>query len=221
MSETTVLLTTIDDYLLSLADGIALAQSELSRAAAAGPPGQQFTYYLPRLDFELRMKMRVTKSEQLSQRYESVRAPEARDTHLLFTPVTGSSTSTTEVTSVIKGAFVAVPPNQGLPATQLTSTVHTTADGFVITIEATTTANEPRASLAVEVNLDREESEDLTGAALDWTGTDLDAGLLLTDALGTASVTLTVGAAMAPGAQLLISLDADGRTELLVVQVPA
>ena len=94
MSETTTLLTTIDDYLLSLADGIALAQSELSRSAAAGPPGHQVAYYLPRLDFELRMTLRVTRSEELSQRYESVRAPDARDTHLLFSPVS-SSTSTT------------------------------------------------------------------------------------------------------------------------------
>ena len=39
---------TLDDFLLSLADGVTQAQEELARAGAIGPPGRQFAYHLPR-----------------------------------------------------------------------------------------------------------------------------------------------------------------------------
>ena len=48
--------TTLDDYLLALADGIQQAQRQLDQVTVAGRPGQPATgYHLPRVEFELKM----------------------------------------------------------------------------------------------------------------------------------------------------------------------
>ena len=230
MADPTALLTTIDDYLLSLADGIALAQNELSRTAAAGPPGKQFTYYLPKLEFELRMRIQVTQDQALSHRYESVRDPAVRDKHLLFSPVnasqsSSSSSSVTEVISTVKGSFVAVPANEGLPAVVLRSRVEANGRAVTVFVDATNAAAEPLGGLSVEVNIDRDESETMSAdegvPTLDWTDTWLDAGVVRTAPTGEASVLLNIGTAMPAGAHLVLAIDAAQQTEMLVIEVPA
>jgi len=224
MSDPTALLTTLDDYLLSLADGVALAQHELSRTAAAGPPGKQFAYYLPKLEFELRMTMQVTQSQELSDRYAPVRMGEVRDKHLLFSPVTNTTQSQTEVVSILKGSFVAVPANDGLPAIVLSTALQELGGGQVeIVVEARTAAGAVHPGLSVEANLDRDDSATWSAeegvTSLDWSGTTLDAAVIDTDAQGRSRFVLTVGAAMAAGAQLVLTFDAAGQTETLIYQV--
>lgn len=226
MSEPTALLTTIDDYLLSLADGIALAQRELGKAAASGPPGRQFSYYLPELDFELRMRIQITQDEELSQRYESVRAPEVRDKHLLFSPVATSTTTNTqtEVLSIIKGRFVAVPANDGLPPTLVRTTLETDGQGSrTLVVRTESAARQALAGVDIEVNLDREASDALSAehgvTGIDWSGTWLGAGLLQTDAAGVARVEVHLDPALPVDTQVVLTVDAAGQTELFVVPV--
>ena len=229
MSETTEILTTLDDYLLSLADGISLAQQELSRSAAVGRPGQQFHYYMPKLEFELRMKVNVVQDETLSERYQSVRGKLARDTHLLFSPAkpSGSKTTTTEVVSIVKGTFVAVPANDGLPATLLRTEVSKGAGGEpVIELWATGGSGEPIEGLEVQFNIDREETAELSGVS-DPASTVADGTLLVdavvrTDGSGKASTGLLIGADQAAKAKkLAVVIDAASRTELVVFEVPS
>ena len=226
MAEPTEILTTIDDYLLSLADGIALAQQELSRTAAVGTPGRQYHYYLPKVDFELRMKVNVVQDSTLSERYRSVRSESARDTHLLFSPAKpGNTTSTTEVISIVKGSFVAVPAHDGLPATLLRTEV-TSGPGGVPQIEvyATSAAGEPVADLEVQFNLDREETAELSGKSDPSTvlaaGTKLRNAVVRTDAGGRAATLLDLdGAQKSAADRLAVVIDAASRTELIVYEV--
>ena len=39
------------------------AAAELARAGAVGPPGAQFSYHLPRVDFEFKLNLRVVEDE--------------------------------------------------------------------------------------------------------------------------------------------------------------
>ena len=120
---------TLDDFLLSLADGVTQAQNELARAGAVGPAGAQFTYHLPRVDFEFKLNLRIVEDSGLSNKYQSIRPARLGDRHLIFRPITpgvasGSSNSTLEIAATLSGALVAVPANDGLPATVLLSLIH-------------------------------------------------------------------------------------------------
>lgn len=216
---------TLDDFLLSLADGVTQAQTELARAGALGPPGQQFTYYLPRVDFELRMNLRVVDDASISARYKDIRPLRPADKHLLFKPVSAEEASTTlEIAAVVKGAFVAVPANEGLPSTVL----RTSIDGSdpkapIVRVIARNAAGEPISGLAVEFNVDREESRALTQASgggdlIVDPGTRFDRALVNTNADGQASAVLQVPDTQAPGL-LALTLDAASRTEVLVYEV--
>src|SRR5688572_19029784 len=149
---------TLDDFLLSLADGITQAQETLSRSGASGPPGRQVTYQLPRVDFEVKMNLRVVEDEGLSARYRAVRPERLSAKHLLFKPrTTEEASSTLEIAAVIKGAFVAVPFNNGLPPTILETSVQSTGDPRVKRVRATVrnAAGEPRPGIDVQFNVDR------------------------------------------------------------------
>ena len=69
MADATDAFSTIDDFLLSLAEGVSYAQGELARAGVSGPPGAQVLYQLPRVEFELKMNLTVVQDQGLSQRY--------------------------------------------------------------------------------------------------------------------------------------------------------
>ena len=62
MSQSDEILTgTIDDYLLSIADGIEKAQAVLSKVRVPGQPGTPpTTYIIPSLEFELRMHVELS-----------------------------------------------------------------------------------------------------------------------------------------------------------------
>lgn len=231
MADTTAIFTTLDDYLLSLADGIVLAQSQLSELGASGMPGRQFQYYLPKVDFELRMHVRVTEDEGLGARYAGTSRSSARARHVVFQPAAtdpqsggGSVTNaTTDVLSVISGSFIAVPANEGLPAVVLSAEVtRESATEYTIEVTARNAAGEPNVGLRVEFNLDRDETEEMNpslGASALASGTALNNGVVTTDSSGVAANTLTLDASQPVGSLLVIVLDAAGRTENLVVEV--
>ncbi len=226
MSNPVELLSTIDDYLLSIADGIALAQQHLAASAASGPPGRQFTYYLPKVDFELRMTVRVVESTDLTAKYQKVRGARANDQHLVFAPVSPEAQATmgltAEIVSVVSGSFVAVPANEGLPAVRLATSIDATDPRAVlVTVRARNASNEPVRDLEVHVNLDREESALLDPTHPLGAGTGLAAPLVRTGPDGVASTVLTIDATQAPHSLLALVIDAAGRTEMVVYEVPA
>ena len=98
---------TLDDFLLSLADGVTRAQEELTRSGLHGEPGRQFAYHLPRVDFELKMNVRVVQDASLSGRYRKVQLARLGHKHLLFRPLTTEESSTMDIAAVVRGAFVA------------------------------------------------------------------------------------------------------------------
>lgn len=215
---------TLDDFLLSLADGISSAQDELARAGSLGPPGRQYAYHLPRVEFELRMNLRVVEDAVLSDRYRSLRLNRSGDKHLLFKPVTAeTSSSTLDIAAVVRGAFVAVPANAGLPSTLIRTAVDAKDPlAPVVQVTAVNAAGEPLSGLEVQFNVDREESAALTGAGgatlVLATGTGFERGVVATDASGAARSVLRIGSGQGH-CMLALAVDAAGRAETLVYEV--
>lgn len=216
---------TLDDFLLSLADGVAQAQGELTRGGAMGPPGRQFLYHLPRVDFELKMNLRVVEDAGLSQRYRQFRRERNGDKHLLFKPLAADevATSTLDVAAIIRGAFVAVPENNGLPAVVVsTGIVSTNPRAPVLVTTVRNAAGEALEGVEVQVNLDREESQLLTQAANQQfalsEGTGLANGVLLTDVNGRAETRLDIAVMQTP-CLLAMVIDVGEQTFNLVYEV--
>jgi len=215
---------TLDDFLLSLADGVAHAQTALSRAGAIGPPGRQSLYQLPRVDFELKMNLRVVDDPGLSMRYRPLRPLRANDKHLLFRPLASEeAASTLEIAAVIRGAFVAVPANNGLPG----PVVSVAVDGKdprspIVRVTARNAAGEPLPGTEVQLNVDREESATLTagpgGAYEIPPDTAFDRGVVTTDASGVAEAVLKISSKQKEGLLALV-IDALDQTEMVVYEV--
>jgi hypothetical protein len=216
---------TLDDFLLSLADGISLAQSELTRAAS-GEDGAQFVYHLPRVDFELKLSVRAVHDDTLSGRYRQHRPTRIGDTHLVFKPIlVGDSTTTIDIGAVVKGSFVSVPANNGLPTPVITTVVDAEDPARVqLAVTVRNTAGEPLPAAEVQLNVDREESVALSAAAGISTTVDdatrFEHAAVVTDADGRASATLVVADGQS-AALLVLVLDVAGRTEKLVYEVTA
>jgi hypothetical protein len=215
---------TLDDFLLSLADGVAHAQTELSRAGAFGPPGRQSLYQLPRVDFELKMNLRVVNDPALSLRYRPLRPLRANDKHLLFRPLAAEEAAgTLEIAAVIRGAFVAIPANNGLPGPMIDVAVKTEDPKRpTVRVTARNAAGEPLPGTEVQLNVDREESALLTagpGGAYDIApDTGFDRPVVTTDANGVAEAGLKISSDQKPGLLALV-IDALDHTEMVVYEV--
>ncbi|HTV17050.1 MAG TPA: hypothetical protein VMG12_00225 [Polyangiaceae bacterium] len=217
---------TLDDFLLSLADGVSHAQQQLSRSAALATGGQRITYQLPRVDFELKMNLRVVEDQALSLRYRDQRTLRANDKHLLFKPLAAEeAASTLEIAAVIKGAFLAVPANNGLPGPVLDTAIDA-SDPRALRVRVTlrNAAGEPLAGAEVQFNLDREASTTLTaqsgGALVLHADTRFERGVVLTDATGRAESVLRLGAGQGVGLLALV-VDALDASETLIYEVKA
>ncbi|WP_147442884.1 hypothetical protein [Corallococcus interemptor] len=219
MSDTTQqaqeLFGTLDEYLLELADGLAKAQQELGGISAAGAPGRQFTYYVPKLEFELRMDLRVETSTTAGT-VTNAKALKMRPVRLADV---ASSQTQTEVVSVIRGSFVAVPANEGLPPVVLDARC-VMGDGGVpgVVVRVRNAAGEALPGVEVEFNLDRRTTQTLSGVA-PLAGTDVVLAVVRTDAAGEARTTLRV-AAGERARFLALTVDAASRTLALSCEVP-
>ncbi|MGE6762269.1 hypothetical protein ACQKGO_29945 [Corallococcus interemptor] len=219
MSDTTQqaqeLFGTLDEYLLELADGLAKAQQELGGISAAGAPGRQFTYYVPKLEFELRMDLRVETSTTTGQ-VTNAKALKMRPVRLADV---ASSQTKTEVVSVIRGSFVAVPANEGLPPVVLDARCVMGGGGVPgVVVRVRNAAGEALPGVEVEFNLDRRTTQTLSGVA-PLAGTDVVLAVVRTDAAGEARTTLRV----ADGERarfLALTVDAASRTLALSCEVP-
>src|SRR5690606_8997959 len=113
----TYLSSSIDDYLLSIAEGIRLAQGRLDQLQSNA--GSTWSYYLPKLEFELKMTVEMVENKQLSAKLGSERLRPLADRHLMLRPINPTPSTQSQITveaaSVIRGTFVAVPANAGRP----------------------------------------------------------------------------------------------------------
>lgn len=221
MSDTTQqaqeLFGTLDEYLLELADGLAKAQQELGSLSSAGAPGRQFTYYVPKLEFELRMDLRVeTSTTTSSGTVTNAKALKMRPVRLADV---ASSQTQTEVVSVIRGSFVAVPANEGLPPVVLGASCVIGDGGVpVVVVRVRNAAGEALPGVEVEFNVDRRTTQALSGVA-PLAGTDVVLAVVRTDAAGEARTTLRV-AAGERARFLALTVDAASRTLALSYEVP-
>jgi hypothetical protein len=230
MAEPTQFLTaTIDEYLLSIAEGITHAQEQLNMLPTLGPQGQPLPrYLLPRVDFELRVSLQVTQSQALTRKFATTGVRTAAVNHLVFRPIQPGETTVSgfkgEVISTIKGHFIAVPPNEGKPPLLLSTTVEKRGPGlYGISARVITAVGEPVAGFETHFNLDPALSLTLSKQDLPAYGglsssTLLVDGMVVTDASGDAATTLQTPAEPT-GASIAVIVDVAGKTQTLIVKV--
>lgn len=174
----------IDDYLLAIADGVAEAQARLEEFAAEHPNAASH-YRIPKVDFELKLNLELTKStlpapssstgtvpvKSNALRFAATRRIPNLKFKMKALPIkaeasrsTKSSSFQESATSTLSGSIVAVPPRGGAPAPVLIALLEKMEGGTnqirtVVRIE--NTAGEPLAHEKVEFNLNRTESQEL------------------------------------------------------------
>jgi hypothetical protein len=209
--------TTLDNYLLALAQGIQEAQRQLDRNEVPGRPGQPATgYHLPRVEFELKMTFAMRGEQDAAQ---GPATPGARGKLLLRpAPSPGSESYTGEATSTISGAFVAVPVTGGRAATTLRCSLVRRSDREVdVVVFVSDALGNKQPDVAVQVNVDRERSAELGGNKPLQFQTDVTAGLLRTDANGFAATTLRISELEPASAVVVLVVDTLGATETVLV----
>lgn len=238
MADQNELLTgSIDDYLLGLADGIQKAQRQLSQMALVVQPGEApVTYQIPRVDFELKMAFEMTAA--------SGEDAASGGATLRFRPAgvrRGGTTSTsTEASSIIKGAFIAVPVHGGKPPPVIRTTLRRISGRKLeVTVTVSSAAGEKLAGVDVQFNVDRDLSKTLVPleggryasatfdtSAMDSSSFDEPAellpgtkfwdGLVTTDEEGRAVGVLNVDPQEPAGTQVAAVVDVLGRTETIL-----
>lgn len=209
MSQADSLLTTIDDYLLSIAEGLHRAQAELESPAGVGAQAT-YSYYVPKLEFELRVTVQMERSKSSS-------GLERRT--LLLRPASPELSSASQAVSVVRGTFVAV-PNAARTALRAASSV-SWKDGRhgLVAVRVTDGAGAPQPGVEVNFNVDRDLSRKANqeaGATIELSpDTTFVQGVVRTDATGRAESMLSISSKEAIGTVVVLLLDAAGQTETI------
>lgn len=176
----------LEELLVSLAEGVRAAQNALNEAPLVGPTGQPVSsYHLPYLDFTVQVDMQT--------RTDTGGRPVA----LMLMPRAIGTTST-EIHSTISGRFVATPPGDGLPVPRIGMSAGSNIGGAAkITLEVSNTAGERLTDQRIELNIDDKDSATLSAArgvsSYERTaGTRLQDAVLSTDAQGRATTALRI-----------------------------
>lgn len=206
----------LDDYLVSLADGLAEAQLRLDdMASVSGPEG--IRYQIPKLEFDLKVDF------SLQVNTEESGEPVKRFLIKAKNDSSTSTNSTQSVTSTLSGSFVAVPVNQGTPAHVVeTELVRRSANEVVLNVYVYHANGEPAANVEVEVNIDRERSDSLNKAerrAVLKSATELSEGVLLTSTEGVATTQLIIAAQEVQQNRIVVVIDCQGQTETIHYRV--
>lgn len=206
---------TLDDYLVGIAEGLRRAQGELAGVVIEGPPGQAaMGYHLPRLDFELKLSFEVRGGGSGAPLRMLARAPSA-----------GGGSFSAEGTGTVRGTFVSVPLAAGRPPIVLDLRFVVRAPRDVeVTAVVRDALGAPQPDVEVQFNVDRERSAALTAAlGLDvqppLAGTNTLPAVARTDADGLATSALRMAEAEPAGALIAVVVDALGATETAVVRV--
>ena len=181
---------TIEQTLVSLAEGIADAQDRLNQLEPFDDFGRPRTqYHLPYLDFSLKVHARtVTQNggpsavdNPLATRIttQPERTQIARNNmrmSLMMPQASGSTSNTQEIVSTLSGRFVSVPPNNGMPQfslfTKLTSQSGTAKT--TIEVEARYADGNPVSSARLEFNINEADTLADNGVTtLGFSGSDI------------------------------------------------
>ncbi len=209
--------TTLDDYLLALADGIQRAQQQLDQVTVGRPGQPTVAYHLPRVEFELKMTFAMRGA---SGEGGGGSKPAAA---LLMRPAPrgGQEDYSGEATSVIRGAFVAVPvTGVRSPATLRCALARRSPREVELTVSVADGRGEPLVDTPVQIDVDRERSAELSPPSdrLLASTTDVAVGLLRTGADGRATTTLTIDPGEPADALVVLVIEAAGATETVLVR---
>jgi hypothetical protein len=197
----------IDDFLISLAEGVAQAQAHLNEMPvpdASGAPA--FVYHLPKVEFELKLQITTTKKGGRSPRLLKVFAP--------------TSDEQATASSLLRGALVAAPVHNGRPPTVMSLSVdESTSGGLWVRVALGNALGESLEGVNVELNIDRERSAELNGGRALAAGTRLARSLAATGSDGRCQVKLTVGRNEPADTAVVITADGGGVSRALVYRV--
>lgn len=159
MADKQLINTSVDEYLISLANSINHAQRYISQLRVAGPDGQPtVTYQLPRVEFELKLLFQLDRRHPPSGHTQRNMARGEGGGYLEARPGEMDSDSAAAA-STIKGSFVAVPVHGGTPPPTVTITWNRSGDDprrIVITVSVVSTIGDKLRGREVQFNLDRD-----------------------------------------------------------------
>lgn len=210
MADKQLINTSVDEYLISLANSINHAQRYISQLRVAGEDGQpSVTYQLPRVEFELKLLFQLDRRHPPSGHTQRDMARGEGTAYLGARPLgleAGEMDSdTAAAASTIKGSFVAVPVHGGTPPPAVAITWRRSGDDprrIVITVSVISAIGTPVVGREVQFNLDRDlarryntlwrnvEPKDVLTTVL--AETKLEYGVQLTDEQGKAVNTLII-----------------------------
>ncbi len=201
--------TSIDEYLISLANSINHAQRYISQLRIAGQDGQPaVTYQLPRVEFELKLLFQLDRRHPPSSRTQHNVARGEGSAYLEARPLSLEAgemdSDSAAAASTIKGSFVAVPVHGGAPPPVVTVTWKRSDDPrrILITVSVVSAIGDPLMGREVQFNLDRDlarrynalwrnvDLKDLSKTVL--ADTSLEYAVQQTDGQGTAQNTLVI-----------------------------
>ncbi len=236
---------TIDQYLLNIAEGLRQAQEELSQMQVTRPGEGTFTYHIPSVEFELKLTFELEQdappgSSEINpfamtgvlpgslQKIPRIPTIKARPVNPNTAP---SGSFEAGASSSLKGKFVSVPANGGVPVPVLEVTAEPGDSGNVVTIiaEVSNAAGEALAGTNVEFNIDREFSEllnreaVLSGIITEKQGKlqpppELESAVVQTNDQGVATVKLSIPEP-APGINIALMVFAEGKEISLIHEI--
>ncbi|WP_045226916.1 hypothetical protein [Methyloterricola oryzae] len=221
--------TSIDEYLISLANSINHAQRYISQLRVVGQEGQPtVTYQLPRVDFELKLLFQLTATRPETAGLQRDMARSVGGAYLAATPIsleTGEvDSATAAAASTIKGSFVAVPIHGGAPP-PIVSIAWTRSDKAIdIKVSVRSAIGQNLPNVEVEFNLDRSLAKRVNPALGTETEeanvlaeTSLSAVIARTDPRGEATSTLMIGE-KALGRKVPVVIDVMGITKTMIFE---
>lgn len=198
--------TSVDEYLISLANSINHAQRYISQLRVAGQDGQPaVTYQLPRVEFELKLQFQLDRRHPPSGHPQRDVAMAEGGAFLEARPLKLEAgemdASTAAAASTIKGSFVAVPIHGGAPPPVVTVAWKRLddSDRVVITVTVRSAIGEALPGRDVEFNLDKDLARRLNPL---WSSAETQrilgntrfvSGVQQTDEAGDARNTLEIG----------------------------
>lgn len=209
----------IEDYLLSLADSLNMAQRQLNNNIVRDVNGSAVSYQLPKLDFEMKMSlsMQNAQTNQVGSTNAlpgQVAGQAQQRPKLMAQTISQFNKSSESAVSVIRGAFIAVPINGGKPLPRIRTEI-SVVDDYTrqITVVLATDTGEAVPDVKVEFNIDYESMHMQPPAPGDPTDIGVREGVVTTNDHGIAINQLFVPPYMDRPVPLII--DAMGQTETI------
>ena len=151
MADNELINTSVDEYLISLANSINHAQRYISQLRIAGQDGQpSVTYQLPRVEFELKLQFQLDRrhppSGHLQRNVAKAEGGGFLEARPLSLEAGEMDSATAAAASTIKGSFVAVPIHGGAPPPVVTIAWKRSGDDprrIAITVSVRSAINEP------------------------------------------------------------------------------